>query len=323
MCQGAALASHNRKPTIMDVRRAMNLFYKNPYDGYDPHMENTGHYPLMKQGLSVLAQEGHVSGKKIVDLGGGSCELLAHILMCKLNQILSTSNGSAPFRLVNVDATESILVGGAARLLRRLGRIKTAGSEHGDNLEIRAHVAGGNWTTLNLNQLRMDRQKQFYDEISLTRPSDAEKELLRINLILEDVLALPDHAKLDLMGANTVLVSYCFHWFIDKPAVATLIRELLAEDGKFVSIEEWPLRVTTPDLSGFEPKERRNRERFYKTLTDAIEAATTPIEVPGKLYELFTAAGLEQIPLTATQREFVNKIDMQHNMFSGVFKRTH
>jgi hypothetical protein len=307
----------------------MTLFARNGVDDYDKHM-HANHYPLMKAGLGTLCGEGHVKGPKIVDLGGGSGVLLAHMMLGSLSGQILDFKREEPVQLINVDATEVMLVECFSRMLRRLAKMVVRGATEENKLFVYGGTAQDPYHERYSQDYleKQDHQGHRMETISLLTP-DSEgrirtdgrtlRELLRIEMIQKDVATLDQDEIAHLKDATTVLVSYCFHWFTHKPESARLIRDLLSDEGRFISIEEWPLRVSIPE--GVSDEERK----FYRRLIRAIKNATTPIEIY-LLYKLFVHEGLERVGIGEVDGEtrwlIKQLIDLYHNMYFTVWKRS-
>jgi len=326
--KGRVIPAKTISPTIDQVRRAMTLFADNKFDDYDGHMFKTGHYPQMNAGLSAACLNGHLKAPKVVDLGCGTGVLISHIIASLLKDEIVKPSLTVPITIYGVDTTEAVMAICQARVLRRFSKI-LHNARPGDQLSVYAVDSESKLLRrLNPEDLTKEKQAKLIDKVILYRDIESigsngnrvinPQELLSVNFILEDVTTLTQETIAMLKEASTILVSYCFHWFINKPAVARSISNLLSNTGKFISIEEWPLRVTPPNSLSSEEQD------FHDNLASAIESATTPIEVPRDLFNLFVQNGLIAIPFIEGEVPLPylkNSIDGHHDMFFGIFKK--
>jgi|GEM_PF-2775263 ubiquinone/menaquinone biosynthesis C-methylase UbiE len=327
--KGRVIPAKTIPPTIEQVRKAMTLFAVNKFDDYDNHMFKTGHYLQMNAGLSAACTNGHLMPNRLGDFACGTGVVMSHVISSLLKDEIVNPTSKGPITIYGIDTTESVMAICQARVFRRISKlIHHARSD--DRLSVYAVESGSRMTVrLDLSILIREKQEKMYDEVILYRDiSDTldgktilrPTELLRVKFILEDVTNLSPGTLIMLQGLNTILVSYGFHWFIDKSAVATTISNLLAPEGRFISIEEWDLRVTPPRSNSISSEELA----FHKELADAIEGVTTPIQVPKELYSLFARNGLSIVPFTNVPGAlpyFKNSIDGHHDMFFGVFRK--
>lgn len=315
-------------PTMKDIVAAMTRFAQNPYDEYDSHMFKTGHYPQMNAGLSAACMNGHLAGPKIVDFGCGSGVLISHIISSLLSSEILASSQKSPIVIYGVDATQTMMDLCKERTLRRIAKLIRS-AKLGDDLSVYGVDTETNKRfRIDNSELIFQKNHVNLSEVSLMRDIPevmngknvvVPKELLKVRFILQDVLELSSATLGELKGATTVLVSYCFHWFLNKSEVARRISDILDPAGKFISIEEWPLRVTPPSNSSEEEM------IFHKELGALIESATTPIEVPKELYTLFSSNGLKILQFTGEPDKPIylkNSIDGYHDMYFGVFKKS-
>jgi SAM-dependent methyltransferase len=160
-----------------------------------------------------------------------------------------------------------------------------------------------------------------------TEKEDVLKEIERRNRMIQNGL-LPrtgflrqDATTLVLpVPVDAILCTYGFHWFLGKEAVAKNISRLLAPGKFFVSVEEWPIRVTpTEDMTELE-----------RTVLNGM--TVIPLT---ELYQIFGNEGLRLVKLfesmihpgftsvtelsTGQVEEITFTRPREHSMFGAVF----
>ncbi|MFA5050308.1 MAG: class I SAM-dependent methyltransferase [Candidatus Micrarchaeia archaeon] len=270
---------------------------------YDEHMYVTGHYDLMKfliKRLSAIYETGLQIGDYIVDIGAGSGVMLGELALIKqksiLNLDLREDNGS--IKMIAMDLSPEMLKRAKSRIERRMRRIISQDQgTYGKDGSYKIYGAGAKIEDLN-------------EPLTLTKQNGHEIDLLEVKFMVSDAMNLDDIPNpwelTSKINPDTIITSYCFHWFEDKIKIAQQIHNVLKPNGNFISIEEFPLVVTL--IEG---------NRVSMELAKAIEEATTVIDIDELHHRLFPNSGLR--PVSGTQFEY--PIDKLHRMYANAYEK--
>lgn len=294
MCNAIEIAAKSKPtPTMGQIQRAMHFFVTNKIDPYDRHMFDTGHYSAQGAGISTLNAHGNLTGPSIVSIGCGTMVNEARMLMNLVDRILNPDQNAPRIFLAGVDATESALMAGQARMLRRICKLDCRNEqERGERLFVVGINKKGEYVQYGQFDMRRDTQDVFTPSIFICRPNEKGelinnrrvRVLAQIELVLQDILELPDASKRLLSGAEDYFISYCFHWFPDKIGVVKMLEQLMQSNpnSRMLSMEEWKLLVSELTAIPGAKISPETLKEFYRQLAAYVSEATSPIPVAGE-----------------------------------------